>query len=116
MSSPLTNAPADDRQPCTGVVLCRSPALQSLCRTLGECWFRVTDAPVAAFAGIWRQSVEGKFFAFVTCEPNPLVAQNHPEAMPMILHRLDYNRYLFAPYNQACSLVSPFPSPLMSAL
>ena len=79
-----------------------------------ECWFKVTDAPVAAFAGIWRQSVEGKVFAFVTCEPNPLVAPIHPKAMPVILHPEDYDRWLTVPYDEVCSLVTPFPSQLMS--
>ena len=43
-----------------------------------ELWFTVNDAPASAFAGIWRPSVEGKVFAFLTCEPNPLVAPIHP--------------------------------------
>ena len=79
-----------------------------------ECWFKVTDAPVAAFAGIWRQSVDGKVFAFVTCEPNPLVAPIHPKAMPVILHPEDYDNWLSVDYEKACSLVTPFPSQLMS--
>ena len=79
-----------------------------------ECWFRVTDAPVAAFAGIWRQSVEGKVFAFLTCEPNPLVAPIHPKAMPVILHPEEYNKWFSVDYEDACSLVVPFPSQLMS--
>ena len=77
-----------------------------------ECWFRVTDAPVAAFAGIWRPSVEGKVFAFLTCEPNPLVAPIHPKAMPVILHPEDYDNWLFG--NDVDNLAVPFPSQLMS--
>ena len=79
-----------------------------------ECSFMVTDTPVAAFAGIWRQSDEGKVFAFLTCEPNPLVAQIHPKAMPVILRPEDYDKWLSAPYDEACALASPFPSQLMS--
>ena len=79
-----------------------------------ECWFRVTDAPVAAFAGIWRPSVEGNVFAFVTCAPNPLVAPIHPKAMPVILHEDDYDRWLTDDFDGARSLVAPFPSQLMS--
>ena len=79
-----------------------------------ECWFSVTDTPVAAFAGIWRQSVEGKVFAFLTCEPNPLVAPIHPKAMPVILHPEDYDKWLSVDYDDACSLAVPFPSQLMS--
>lgn len=77
-----------------------------------ECWFRVTDAPVAAFAGIWRPSVEGKVFTFVTCEPNPLVAPIHPKAMPVILHPQDYERWLTG--DNVADLAAPFPSQLMS--
>ena len=79
-----------------------------------ECWFSVTDTPVAAFAGIWRQSVEGKVFAFLTCEPNPLVAPIQPKAMPVILHPEDYDKWLSVDYDDACSLAVPFPSQLMS--
>ena len=81
-----------------------------------ECWFQVTGSPVAAFAGIWRPSVEGKVFAFLTCEPNPVVAPIHPKAMPVILHPEDYDRWLQSDYDEACSLVAPFPSQLMSVI
>ncbi len=77
-----------------------------------EVWFRVTDAPVSAFAGIWRPSVEGNVFAFLTCEPNPLVAPIHPKAMPVILHPQDYQRWLTG--DDVCDLAAPFPSQLMS--
>ena len=79
-----------------------------------ECWFSVTDTPVAAFAGIWRQSVEGKVFAFLTCERNPLVAPIQPKAMPVILHPEDYDKWVSVDYDDACSLAVPFPSQLMS--
>jgi hypothetical protein len=35
----------------------------------------VTVHVIFAFAGIWRPTEEGKAYAFLTCEPNPLVAQ-----------------------------------------
>jgi putative SOS response-associated peptidase YedK len=78
-----------------------------------EVWFKVTDAPVAAFAGIWRPSVEGNVFAFLTCEPNPLVAPIHPKAMPVILHPQDYERWLTG--DDVLDLAAPFPSQLMNA-
>lgn len=77
-----------------------------------EVWFKVTDAPIAAFAGIWRPSTEGNVFAFLTCEPNPLVAPIHPKAMPVILHPHDYDRWLKD--DHVLDLVAPFPSQLMS--
>jgi len=77
-------------------------------------WFKVNDAPVSAFAGIWRPSEDGKVFAFLTCEPNPLVAPLHPKAMPVILQPEDYEQWLAADYERACALATPFPSQLMS--
>jgi len=79
-----------------------------------EVWFKVNDALVSAFAGIWRPSANGNVYAFLTCEPNPLVAPIHPKAMPVILHPDDYGKWLSAPYDDACSLVTAFPSQLMS--
>lgn len=77
-----------------------------------EVWFAVNDAPVAAFAGIWRPTVEGDAFAFLTCEPNPLVAPIHPKAMPVILLPEDYAAWMAgAP---AADLAKPFPSQLMA--
>lgn len=78
-----------------------------------ECWFRVADAPVAAFAGIWRPTEEGEAFAFLTCEPNPIVAPIHPKAMPVILHVDDYDKWLSGSHEEACKLAAPFPSQLM---
>lgn len=77
-----------------------------------EHWFNVTGAPVSAFAGIWRPSEAGNVYAFLTCEPNPLVAPLHPKAMPVILHPEDYDRWLDGA--DAASLAVPFPSQLMS--
>lgn len=78
-----------------------------------EHWFRVKDRPVAAFAGLWRPSEEGNVFAFLTCEPNPLVAPLHPKAMPVILNEQDYEAWLTRPKDEVEVLASAFPSQLM---
>ncbi len=78
-----------------------------------EHWFTVADRPVAAFAGIWRPSEAGNVFAFLTCEPNPLVAPLHPKAMPVVLGEADYDAWLSGNYDSACALAVPFPSQLM---
>ena len=57
-----------------------------------EHWFTIKDRPLAAFAGIWRPTEDGDAFAFLTCEPNPLVAPLHPKATPVILPKADYRR------------------------
>ena len=77
-------------------------------------WFTVPGEEVCVFAGIWRWSEGMKRFAFLTCEPNPLVAPLHPKAMPVILHREDYDRWLDGEAADACSLAQPFPSQLMA--
>lgn len=79
-----------------------------------EHWFTVRDQPVACFAGIWRATEAGNVFAFLTCEPNPLVAPLHPKAMPVILHPEDYRTWLTADLDDARALALPFPSQLMS--
>lgn len=79
-----------------------------------EHWFRILDRPVAAVAGIWRPTEVGNTFAFLTCEPNPLVAPLHPKAMPVILHEADYAKWLTCDFDEACGMAVPFPSQLMS--
>lgn len=96
-----------------------------------EHWFTIQDRPVSAFAGVWRWAelpkqpalaLGGtseapnavKVFAFLTCEPNPLVAPLHPKAMPVILAEADYSRWLTADWDEAQALVTPFPSQLMA--
>jgi len=85
-------------------------------------WFNLPSAEIAAFAGVWRpytiehkgEPLSGVGFAFLTCEPNPLVAPLHPKAMPVILDPADYDRWLAGEYDDACALAQPFPSQLMS--
>lgn len=72
-----------------------------------EYWFAVTDRPVAVFAGIWRPSEAGNVFAFLTCEPNPLVAPLHPKAMPVVLSEDAYDLWLSGSYDEACALAVP---------
>ena len=79
-----------------------------------EHWFAVNGASLCAFAGIWRATDAGNAFAFLTCDPNPLVAPLHPKAMPVILDPDDYDRWLETDYADACQLAAPYPSQLMS--
>ena len=76
-----------------------------------EVWFEVPAEPIAAFAGIWRETADGTVFAYQTCEPNPLVAPIHPKAMPVILHREDYQGWMDGAPAQ--ELARPYPSQLM---
>jgi putative SOS response-associated peptidase YedK len=81
-----------------------------------EHWFSLPASPIFAFAGVWRPTETGKAYAFLTCEPNPLVEPIHPKAMPVILHEEDYDRWLDGETDDACSLAAPFPSQLMCVL
>lgn len=79
-----------------------------------EHWFSLPAEPIFAFAGVWRPTEQGKAYAFLTCEPNPLVEPIHPKAMPVILHEEDYARWLGGEVDEVCALAQPFPSQLMA--
>ena len=84
-------------------------------------WFALDDSrPLAFFAGIWtrwtsiRKVREGEttndLFAFLTTEPNALVGQYHPKAMPVILtSRVEIDLWMTAPAADALQLQRPLP-------
>lgn len=53
-------------------------------------------------------------FAFLTTDPNPLVAPIQPKAMPVLLDDEDEERWLTCSFDDAVALAKPFPSQLMS--
>lgn len=77
-------------------------------------WFDVPSRSIVSFAGVWRPTETGPVFAFLTTEPNPLVAPIHPKAMPVLLNEEDEARWLTWPFNKAVAHARPFPSQLMS--
>ncbi len=78
-------------------------------------WFDVPSRPIVSFAGVWRPTEAGGVFAFLTTEPNPLVAPVHPKAMPVLLDEEDEERWLSCPFDEAVALAKPYPSQLMTA-
>lgn len=78
-------------------------------------WFHVRERSIAAFAGLWRPSPQGAYFAFATTEPNELVRPLHEKAMPLILHDDAWNSWLTGDLAEALALQQPFPSQLMDA-
>src|SRR5271170_1075362 len=82
-------------------------------------WFALDESrPLAFFAGIWTnwksvRKVKGgettnDLFAFLTTEPNAIVAPIHPKAMPVILTRdEDIETWLSAPAPVALELQRP---------
>jgi len=80
-------------------------------------WFSVPDQPIACFAGIWKHDPDhGPVYAFLTCDPNPLVAPLHPKAMPVILLAEDHDRWLRGSADEALAMQAPFPSQLMGVV
>lgn len=77
-------------------------------------WFDVPSRPIVSFAGVWRPTEAGAVFAFLTTEPNPLIAPIHPKAMPVLLEEDDEERWLTCSFDDAVVLAKPFPSQLMS--
>ena len=84
-------------------------------------WFALSqDRPLAFFAGIWtnwtsvRKVKEGEttndIFAFLTTEPNGVVAPVHPKAMPVILTTQDdMDRWMTVPTADTLTLQRPLP-------
>ena len=81
-------------------------------------WFSLRDEDRLpfAFAGLWRPTADGPAMAFLTCEPNPLVAEVHPKAMPVMLDPASALRWLEDERESACALAMPFPAEQMRIL
>lgn len=77
-------------------------------------WFALPGRPLFAFAGIQRQTGDWPSFAVLVTDPNSLVERHQPNAMPVILHPEDQERWLTAEWRDARNLVAPYPGHLMA--
>lgn len=69
-------------------------------------WFTVTDAPIFAMAGIWRDS-EVPSFAILTDDADRSESELGLATVPVILHRADFGRWLGTAWKEAQELVWP---------
>lgn len=87
-------------------------------------WFALKgdeELPPFAFAGLWREgqpgvdSEEGAWLThtMITTTPNELVKPVHPDRMPVILDREDYETWLHGEPAQAAELLRPYPAEKM---
>ena len=93
---------------------------------MGNAWFSLTTDQPAFFAGIWvsewcsiRKLKDGEttddLFAFLTCEPNEVVRQIHPKAMPVILTEpSDLQAWLSETWSDAKKLQRPLSSAMLA--
>lgn len=102
--------PAPTRDPVTGKI--------------GNVWFGRPDGETFVFAGIWtkwsgvRKVKDGpgqfELFAFLTTEPNSVVAPIHPKAMPVILTTpAEIDIWMTAPPEDALKLQRPLADSLL---
>ena len=84
-------------------------------------WFEVAgnEAPVFAFAGIWRpwsgtrkgETGEHRLFSFLTCESNDIVRPIHAKAMPVVLaDPEEWDVWLTGSTEEALELQRPCPA------
>lgn len=71
---------------------------------------RMADAPIFAFAAIMRQTEDWPSFAILHVEANRLIRHYRDGAMPVIIKREDYGRWLSAEWREAQTLVQAMPS------
>lgn len=77
-------------------------------------WFALTDQPLFAFAGVWKDS-EVPSFALLTCEANAALRRLGIERMPAILpaDSAAHHVWLQGDWARASALIAPYSSSLM---
>lgn len=77
-------------------------------------WFAVSDAPVFAFAGIWRDLTDMPVFAILVTDASGEAKDKGATSMPCILEADKYDRWLRADWKEAQDLIAPYAGALTS--
>ena len=88
---------------------CLVPATSFMLRSKGkEHWFAVSDTPVFAMAGIWRDLTDMPVFAILITDASGEAKDKGASTMPCILETHQYDRWLRADWKEAQDLVAPY--------
>ncbi|MDO7843563.1 SOS response-associated peptidase [Sphingomonas immobilis] len=78
-------------------------------------WFSVTDQPIFAWAGLWRESAEwGPVYSGVMTDCNEAIRPVH-DRMPVLLHADEWDQWLHGSYDDALAFQARcFPDALIA--
>ena len=76
-------------------------------------WFAVSESPIFAMAGIWRDLTDMPVFAILATDATGNVTRSGASSMPVILDAHNYDRWLGGDWKDAQHLLAPFAGALV---